>query len=294
MQAATLAGPITTDRLPEPSGSRTTSRRLWASGQSGTLRLLRWTGTVLVVLFLLGPIVWILIASTQKGANLGAFPPLLSTSLDLSAYSTLINDPRWRSSAVISITVTTAATAIPLIVAVLTAYPMARYRLRSGPIILVLLAVTQLIPPIALALPILWLNLRAHLNDTVPGLVLVNAAFWTPILVWLVRGAFLSVPANLESAARMDGSSRLGAIFRITLPNAAPAIAAATAIVFVGIWNDFVFAAVLGGRNTSTLPRYLGQSASPSLNVLAATIVLTVAPCILLVILMRRRILRTF
>ena len=59
--------------------------------------------------------------------------------------------------------------------------------------------------------------------------------------------------------------------------------------MFIGIWNDFVFAAVVGGRETHTLPRYLGESVSPQFNVLAARIVLTVAPCIALVALLRDR-----
>ena len=103
-----------------------------------------------------------------------------------------------------------------------------------------------------------------------------------------MRGAFIGVPPELERAARIDGCSRLGAIFRVSLPAAAPVIAAATAIVFIGIWNDFVFAAVVGGRETHTLPRYLGENASPLFNVFAARIVLTVAPCIALVVLLGR------
>ncbi len=121
----------------------------------------------------------------------------------------------------------------------------------------------MLIPPIALAIPVLYLVIDLGIRDTVIGLVLVNAAFWSPILIWLVRGAFMGVPPELERAARIDGCSRLGAIFRVSLPAAAPVIAAATAIVFIGIWNDFVFSAVIGGRETQTLPRYLGESASP-------------------------------
>ena len=191
----------------------------------------------------------------------------------------------------ISVVISVGATALALIVALLAAYPLARFRLRGSRVILLALAGTQLIPPVALAIPLMWVIIRADLRNTVPGLVLVNAAFWAPILVWLVRGAFLAVPTNLEAAARIDGSSRLGALFRITLPTAAPAIAAAAAIAFVGIWNDFVFVALIGGRDTSTLPRYLGQSSAPPVHVLAAAIVMTVAPCIAVVVLIRRRIL---
>ena len=148
----------------------------------------------------------------------------------------------------VSITVTVAATLIALAVRVLAGYPLARFRLRGARVLLLVLLATMLIPPIALALPVLYLVTASDIRDSIIGLVLVNAAFWSPILIWLVRGAFIGVPPELERAARIDGCSRLGAIFRVSLPAAAPVIAAATAIVFIGIWNDFVFAAVIGGQ----------------------------------------------
>ena len=134
--------------------------------------------------------------------------------------------------------------------------------------------------------------LAVGLKGTVLGLILINAAFWTPILVWLVRAAFLAVPTQLEAAARMDGLGRLGTILRVALPAAAPGIAAAAVIVFVGVWNDFVFVAAMGSRVTSTLPLYLSRTADPPYHVLAAGILVTILPCMVLVGLMYRRILR--
>ena len=136
------------------------------------------------------------------------------------------------------------------------------------------------------------LFLAFGLKGTVPGLILVNAAFWTPILVWLVRAAFLAVPLSLERAARMDGLGRLGTILRVALPAAAPAIAAAAVIVFIGVWNDFVFVTALGTRTTGTLPRFLTVTADPPYHVLAAGILLTIAPCLILIAALHRRILR--
>jgi multiple sugar transport system permease protein len=244
----------------------------------------------LVALWLIGPIVWVVVVSTQ-GRLIQDAPPRLAAPT-LAAYERLIANPEWQAAATVSISVTVLATAIALGVAVLAAYPLARYRLRGGRSLLLFLLGTQLIPPIAVAIPILFLFAGLGFRNTIAGLVLVNVCFWTPVLVWLVRSAFLGVPANLERAARIDGSSRLGAIFRITLPAAAPAVAAAAAIVFVGIWNDFVFVATLGGRDTYTLPRFLGTSFTPSYSGLAAAIVLTVGPCIALIVMLRRRILQ--
>jgi multiple sugar transport system permease protein len=244
---------------------------------------------LLIVVWLAGPIVWIGVASTQPNSALVSMPPRLTMDLDLSGYGRLF-DAAWQKAAVVSITVAVLGTLVALVVALPVGYSLARFRMRGASLLLLILLGTMLIPPIALAIPLLFLFINLGIRDTVLGLILINSAFWTPILIWLARGAFVRVPVDLERAARIDGCSRLGAILRVSLPAAAPVIAAATAIVFIGIWNDFVFAAVVGGPGTHTLPRYLGESSTPLMNDFASRIVLTVAPCIALVALLRTRI----
>jgi multiple sugar transport system permease protein len=218
-------------------------------------------------------------------------PPRLTTALSFTEYARLLGDRAWQGSAFNSVLISVLATSLALAVAVTAAYPLARSGFRGTRAILLALLLVLLIPPIALAIPVLFVFVGLGMRHTLIGLILANAAFWIPILVWLIRGAFLNVPANVERAARIDGASRLATIFRVVLPAAAPAVAAAGAIAFIGIWNDFTFVAILGGRETSTLPRYLGTSFSPSFPALAATIMVTVLPCIALVALLRRRIL---
>jgi ABC-type glycerol-3-phosphate transport system permease component len=248
--------------------------------------------TILLAVWIVAPIAWIAIASTQPPSALIQVPPQLTTNISLGAYWSAITDPEWQGAAAVSVAVTVLATAIALVVALFAGYPLARFRMRGTRLLLLCLVATMLVPPIALAIPVLFVVIDLGIRDTILGLVLINAAFWSPILIWLVRSGFVGVPIELERAARIDGSSRLGTIVRVSLPAAAPVIAAATAIVFIGIWNDFVFAAVVGGRETHTLPRYLGESVSPLFDELAAKIVLTVAPCIALVALLRTRILK--
>jgi multiple sugar transport system permease protein len=248
--------------------------------------------SVLLTIWVLGPLVWIVIASVQADVFLEADPPQFRLPLQLTVYQAFLGSSLWQGAAFVSIVVATLATVISLAIAALAAYPLARYSLRGGRTLLIALLGSQLVPPIAIALPILYIFIRLEIRNTVPGLVLVNVAFWTPVLVWLLRAAFLAVPRNLDLAARIDGSSRLGVVFRIVIPAAAPAIAAATAIVFIGIWNDFVFIATIGGRDTRTLASFLGESASPSLHTLATKLVLTIAPCIVMIVILRRRIVR--
>ena len=247
---------------------------------------------LLVVVWLVGPLIWIVIASTQIGRG---HARVAATALR-RAHVQRVRAPARRSGVAgrgveqhhgqhdrhADLAVAVATTA---------AYPLARSGFRGTRAILLALLLVLLIPPIAVAIPVLFVFVGLGMRHTLSGLVLVNAAFWIPILVWLIRGAFLGVAPNIERAARMDGASRLSTIFRVVLPAAAPAVAAAAAIAFIGIWNDFTFVAILGGRDTSTLPRYLGTSFSPSFPTLAATIVVTVLPCIAVVALLRRRIL---
>jgi len=262
-------------------------RRRWGSR---VRRVVTLVATVGLVVWLVGPVVWIVVASTQPESRLAGGLPRIGLPLNLEAYSALLLSTEWRGAFVNSVTITTLATVLALVIATGTAYPLARYRLRGGRTLTAALLGVQLIPPIALAIPALMVFKTFGLRNTVPGLVLVHAAFWTPVLVWLLLSAFRSIPPEIERAARIDGASRLGAIWRIVVPVAAPAVAAAAAIVFIGIWNDFILAVLIGGRDTSTLPRWLGESATPLVHVLAARIVLTVAPCVLLLVLFRRRI----
>jgi multiple sugar transport system permease protein len=132
----------------------------------------------------------------------------------------------------------------------------------------------------------------------VAALVIVNTAFWLPLIVWLLRNFFADVPIALERAARIDGCTRLGTLFRITLPAARPGIAAAAILILIGTWNEFLFAVILGDRNAVTITRLITAitsfpttvNQSPPPNMLAAGAIVAVVPCIVLVMLFHRRI----
>ena len=277
--------PVATASDVDWAGRRRTRPRIDAAAAVAR-RGLRMLAIGLLALWLVGPIVWIVGASVLPDRNsFGA--AFGGPALQLRGFQAVLGDAGWRDALLVSVTVASIGALLAFVVAAFAAYPLARYRLPGTRLVLGLLLGTQLIPPIALAIPMLFLFIRLDLRNSVAGLILVNAAFWAPVLVWLVRGAILSVPPSLEAAARIDGLSRIGAIFRITLRTAGQPIAAALALIFVGIWNDFVFANVLGGRDTFTVARFLAEKGTGSTNVLGAMIVLTAGPCVLLIALLR-------
>ena len=275
-----------------PGGLPRPRRSSWSGSRPGRAlgRIGAGVAVAAVGFWLLAPMAWLAVASLQPEAALRASPPRLTANLVFDGYVRLLTDPAWHRSLIVTVAIAALGTGLALFVAILAAYPLARLRLRVAGLILGLLLCIQLIPPIAIVIPTLMLVIAFGLRNGIFGLVLVNAAFWIPILIWLVRAAFVAVPTNLESAARMDGAGRLGAIVRIVVPAARPGITAAAILVFVGIWNDFIFVAAIADRATRTLPSFLSVTADPGYHVLAAGILLTIAVPVVLITIFHRRI----
>ncbi len=178
------------------------------------------------------------------------------------------------------------------------AYSLARFEIPGKTTILAVLIFIQMVPAIVMAIPVLRIFQILGLKDTVASLVIVNVAFWLPLIIWLLRNFFAEVPISLERAARIDGCSRLGTLFRVTIPAARPGIAAAAILILIGTWNEFLFAVILGDRNAVTITRLITGiqnypspvNQSPPPNLLAAGAMVAVIPCLLLVMLFHRRI----
>jgi multiple sugar transport system permease protein len=260
-------------------------------------RLAFGASVVALFIWLLGPLAWIAISSIQPESAVTQVPPALTTNITFDKYASLLADPNWIGSLGVSLMVSLFVMVIAIVLGALAAYPLARYDLPGKRAIMAGLIFTQMIPAIVLAIPVLMLFQRIGLKDTVAALVLVNVAFWLPLIIWLLRTVFEDVPRALESAARIDGCSRLGTLFRITMPAASPGIAAAAILLLIGTWNEFLFAVVLGDRNAVTVTRRISQiqvigtgGGIPPFTLAAAAGLLVALPCLLLVVLFHRRV----
>ncbi|HEX2645897.1 MAG TPA: carbohydrate ABC transporter permease, partial [Candidatus Dormibacteraeota bacterium] len=254
--------------------------------------------------FYLAPIAWIVIASVQPENAITSEPPHLTPSLELDGYNFLLTDPRWLQSGVVSIETAVLTMGLTLLLASLAAYPLARFRIRGQGVVLALLIFTQMVPAIVLAIPVLIIFQNLNLKDTVLALVIVDTAFQFPLIVWLLRNVFEDVPIAIEKAARIDGCTRLGTLFRVTIPTAVPGIAAAAILLLIGTWNEFLFAVILGDKFAVTITRRISFTESfnklsetisslnvpPPAHVIATGGVMAVLPCLLLVLLFHRRI----
>jgi ABC-type sugar transport system permease subunit len=254
-------------------------------------------GVALLVVWILGPIVWMAIASIQPEAAVTSRPPALVPEIRLDRYADLLTRPEWQQSIFVSLQLTIAVTTIALVLGALAAYPLARLQLPGKRLLLTLLIFTQMIPAIVMAIPILLMFRAVGLKDTVLGLVIVNVAYWLPLVIWLLRNILDEVPRSLEYAARIDGCSRIGALFRVLVPAAAPGFAAVAILLLIGTWNEFLFAVMLGDRDAVTVTRLIGfldstvgPDGPPPFTLLAAAGVVAIVPCLVLVLFFHRRL----
>ncbi len=261
-------------------------------------RVLFGLGVGLLLFFFAAPVIWMLIASLQPFQALTQQPPALTLDLWTDGYEIIAGDARWLGSLWVSLQTALLTAFFVIFLSAPPAYALARYDLPGKSTTLALLIIIQMVPAIVLAIPVLRIFQIAGLTDTVAALVLVNVAFWLPLVIWLLRNFFMEVPVSLEKAARIDGCTRLGTLFRVTIPAARPGIAAAAIVILIGTWNEFLFAVILGTQNAVTITRLITGiqnfpgplNQMPAPNLLAAAAMVAVAPCLILVLLFHRRI----
>jgi multiple sugar transport system permease protein len=174
---------------------------------------------------------------------------------------------------------------LAIVIGSLAAYGLSRFEYRFGPWRnkdISFWFLSQLIlPPVVLALPFLVLYKELAMLDSKIGLVLVYTLMVLPIVIWILRDQFDSIPKELEEAALVDGSSIWGAFLRIVLPIALPGMAAAFILSVVLCWNEYFFAALLTSSDAKTLPVMVAsQTGSQGINwwAMAALSTAAIAP----------------
>ncbi len=189
------------------------------------------------------------------------------------------------NSVIVSLPVAVLGTAI----SVLGGYAFGRYVFPMKNTLLFTLLMTRVLPPIAVIIPYFVIFAAVGLVGTPFGLILIYLTSVVPLLTWVLMGYFGSLPKEIERAARIDGCSRLGTLWYVMIPMAAPGIAAAFIIAFLMAWNELLFGIVLvGGSPAETLsPALLGLSPNmPGFRTVfvlfaAASILSTIPPLIL-------------
>ena len=149
-----------------------------------------------------------------------------------------------------SIAIAAGSTAIAMICGIPAAYALARMRFKGQTAFLGFIIVSQMFAPVVLLIGIYKVMQVMNLTNNILGLIFINAAFNQAFTIWLLRGTFLSISAEMEQAATIDGCNRVQAMFKVLLPVAAPGIVTTLIFIFINAWNEYTVALCLISTDT--------------------------------------------
>ncbi|MEZ4500908.1 MAG: carbohydrate ABC transporter permease [Thermomicrobiales bacterium] len=251
------------------------------------------THVILIVasLSILLPVLWTA-RTSFTGGDLAYRPAVMRFDPTLDNYRQILQEQQFTRYMWNSIWIAAVSAAICLAIGSLAAYAIARYRTGGTPLSLTILG-TQMLPPVALVIPF-YLLIRQTVSiagyeismfDRGITLALVYLSFNLPFVVWILIGFFQSIPRELEEAARVDGASPFRAFLQVVLPVALPGLMAAAIFAFVLSWNEFIFALLLTGRDSRTMPVALASLMTSQGNQVGAICAATVAMMLPIVVL---------
>ncbi len=250
----------------------------------------------LCLVFLLSPFLfvfaWMVLSSLKSGVQQTAWPPVFLFRPTLDNYVTVFRSIPFFTYLANSLIVSLAATGLGLVLGLPAAYSIARWR-QSRLALAILTA--RMVPWISFLLPWYLLFTRLGLIDTHLALVVTHLIITLPMTIWLMIAFFEDIPVELEQAALIDGCSRLGAFVRVAVPLARPGIVAAAVLSLIFSWNNFIFALILAGGKTRTLPIAIYQFVSyhdVNWGAIMATATLMILPVLVLTLLILRHLVR--
>ncbi len=156
----------------------------------------------------------------------------------------------WKAAPVLryltnSMIISGGATLLAILCGIPAAYALARMRFKGKGIFMGAVIMSQMFSPVVLLVGIYRMMVTVDLNDTILGLILLNAAFNQAFAIWLLRGTFVSISPEMEQAAKIDGCGTVKALIKVLLPMAAPGIVTTLIFVFINAWNEYTIALTL-------------------------------------------------
>jgi len=192
------------------------------------------------------PIYWMVATAFKRGSDIFANTPVwFPVHPTLSNFSDAIHRPHFWADVKNSLIVVGCVVVFSLVLAFLAALALAKFRFYGRKAFIVLIIGVQMIPLNALIIPIYLVLAKANQVDKLSGVIITYLTFVLPFTVWTLRGFLLGVPRELEEAAQVDGSTRLGAFVRILLPLIGPGLVATSIFAFIQAWNEYIMAVTL-------------------------------------------------
>ncbi|MCU1657446.1 MAG: Carbohydrate transporter rane protein 2 family [Pseudonocardiales bacterium] len=238
-----------------PSADRPARRR-------GGRRYATWAWNALAMLLAVVfgfPIYWMLITAFKTSGDVTTITPKFwPRHPSLRGFAEVLHDPIFLDDMRNSLTITLSAVVISIVIGFFGAMAIARFRFLGRKVFIFAVLIVQMIPLLALTIPMSLLLDHAHLKNTTTGVIIAYLVFTMPYTVWTLRTFIANVPKELDEAAMVDGCSRWQTFYKIILPLVAPGLIATGVYGWILAWNEFVLAnTLLLDNNKATLPMYL-------------------------------------
>ena len=257
-------------------------------------RALLWTVLVLTVVLYAFPFVYMLLTSFKAPLETISVPPrILPSEWTTENYTAALSRDGVPASFINSIITALLSTGISLVLGVPAAYAVTRFRTRFGQVFIILALVMRMVPPIVVGVPMVRIFQATGLYDTSFALALAHTTISLPLSIWLMASFFESVPVELEEAAKIDGASRMGALWRVVLPVTSGGIAVTAIFAFLASWNEFLFSLLLTAFRSQTTPIVIANFQTQfglDWGAMTSLAVLYSLPVILLTLLLQRHI----
>lgn len=265
--------------------TRSDSKRIWD--------VLSYIVLIGLALLSIGPLLWMLLTSFKVEDDIITrtmvyFP----TRFTLESYVKLWNQSGYPVLVFNSLITTTLTVAICLLTGTIASYAFSRFAFRGRTQLMLGYLIVRMFPAVLMIIPLFIVMKNIGLLDSSAGLAVAYTSFLLPLFVWMLKGFFDAAPKELESAARIDGSTRIGAMFRIVIPIARNGLVATCVFVAIAAWNEYLFALMLttstGSRTWPVgLQLMVGEFQLPW-GMLAAGGIISIIPVIVLFALVQR------
>lgn len=273
----------------EPISARTTR----TARRPGALRNLVLNVLLgLAIVLLIFPFVWMILTSFRNQAQNTSAVPVWMFQPVLDNYQSVIVGNNFLKFTFNSLVVALSATALGMLLGLPAAYAIARFKQRS---LSLWILISRIIPYITFLLPLFLVFSKFGLIGSFTALILSHLIITLPLIVWIMIAFFEDIPADLEEAALVDGTTRTGAFVRVVLPLVTPGVVTAGILAMIFSWNQFLFSLILGGPDTKTVPVAVFNFISyGSINFggIAAAAVLITLPIIVLSLTVQRYIVK--
>ena len=266
----------------------------------------RTIGAGVVSLIYFFPVLWIVLTAFKSHSDALAVPPKWLFTPTLENFVQVFNraysadgvavDTKFDLFFFNSIFIAGTSVALALIIGTLAAFGFSRYPLKGNQTYLFIILTTRMLPAIVVIIPILIMFRVTGLAGTYVGIIMLYTAFNLPFTIWMMKSFFDELSPDVEDAARLDGSSDTKVFFKICMPQVYAGIAATAVFGLILTWNEYLFALLLTGVQTRTVPVAMAQTIGGDIGVrwglLAAIERLFVIPVILVTFFLQNHLLR--